>query len=143
LAARVEKVQTQYALDEGLEGEVLSGTHRGSSGLAGKNTRSGTGGVSGAERVRPNPPPTLLGCEVRKNGKRVGNVICSADLKQLPFRNVEGYEVEVIATGNPPVRHMSLRLRNFNGYGKTTTNTGTGRRRSLPRLPEETAGDKR
>lgn len=97
--------------------------------------------------MRPNPPPIYLGCEVQKNGKFVGNVICSSDPMFLPFKQLEGYTVPVIATGGAGnLRNLHLRLRNFNAHGKTTTNIGTGKkrgRRPLSALPEENTGDKR
>ena len=71
----------------------------------------------GVERVRPNPPPLYLGCEVWKNGKFVGSVVCSAPsiwrdgTDFLPFRQIEGYEIVVVATGSYPVRKFCSRVR--------------------------------
>jgi hypothetical protein len=73
--------------------------------------------VSGAARVRPNPPPLYLGCEVWRRGKFVGNVVCSAPSiwwkgeEFLPFRRIEGYEIRVIVTGGHPLRKLCTRLR--------------------------------
>lgn len=38
-------------------------------------------------------------------------VMCSADLKLLPFRKKQGYTVEVLATGNYPVRKLATRTK--------------------------------
>ena len=92
--------------------------------------------MSGAAHVRPNPPPLYLGCEVRKDGKFVGNVICSADIEQLPFRKEDGYSVAVICTGGAPAIKLIVRVRNFNAIGKSTTNTGTGKKRSKGQMSE-------
>lgn len=102
--------------------------------------------MSGAERVRPNPPPKFLACEVFKKGVSVGIVVCSSDLTQLPFRKKESYRVEVLATGNYPVRKLASRAKHVSGISKVRNSevgTRSPTRRALSRLPEETAGDKR